>query len=113
MSMLVEKAYETGGLVQICDAVKASSSSYRNTQDYYSEFVSDKVKKTTGGKIKETSLYEVFKTWFQLHHGKNVPKGRDLFEFMNKKFGRKQRGIWNNLSIVYDDYDPSLDEYEE
>jgi putative DNA primase/helicase len=113
MSILVEKAYASGGLVKICDAVKASSSSYRNTQDYYSEFVSDKVKKTTGGKIKETSLYEVFKTWFQLHHGKNVPKGRDLFEFMNKKFGRKQRGIWNNLSIVYDDYDPSLDEYEE
>lgn len=110
MSMLVEKAYETGGLVKICDAVKASSSNYRNTQDFYSEFVSDKVKKTTGGKIKETSLYEVFKSWFQLHHGKNVPKGRDLFEFMNKKFGRKQRGIWNNVSIIYDDYDPSLDD---
>jgi P4 family phage/plasmid primase-like protien len=114
MSMLVEKAYETGGLVKICDAVKASSSNYRNTQDFYSEFVSDKVKKTPGGKIKESSLYEVFKTWFQLHHGKNVPKGRDLFEFMNKKFGRKQRGFWNNVSIIYDDYDPSLDEdYDE
>lgn len=113
ISMLVEKAYTTGGLVKICDAVKASSSSYRNTQDYYSEFVSDKVKKTAGGKIKETSLYEVFKIWFQLHHGKNVPKGRDLFEFMNKKFGKKQRGIWNNVSIIYDDFDPSLDEYED
>ena len=113
ISMLVEKAYTTGGLVKICDAVKASSSSYRNTQDYYSEFVSDKVKKTAGGKIKETSLYEVFKIWFQLHHGKNVPKGRDLFEFMNKKFGKKQRGIWNKVSIIYDDFDPSLDEYED
>ena len=113
ISMLVEKAYTTGGLVKICDAVKASSSSYRNTQDYYSEFVFDKVKKTAGGKIKETSLYEVFKIWFQLHHGKNVPKGRDLFEFMNKKFGKKQRGIWNNVSIIYDEFDPSLDEYED
>jgi len=112
ISMLVEKVYMTGGLVKICDAVKASSSSYRNTQDYYSEFVSDKVKKTVGGKIKETSLYEVFKIWFQLHHGKNVPKGRDLFEFMNKKIGKKQRGVWNNVSIIYDDFDPSLDEYE-
>jgi P4 family phage/plasmid primase-like protien len=113
ISMLVEMAYMTGGLVKICDAVKASSSSYRNTQDYYSEFVFDKVKKTAGGKIKETSLYEVFKIWFQLHHGKNVPKGRDLFEFMNKKFGKKQRGIWNNVSIIYDEFDPSLDEYED
>ena len=113
MSMLVEKAYITGGLVKICQAVKASSSNYRNTQDYYSEFVSDKVKKCVGGKIKETSLYEVFKVWFQLHHGKNVPKGRDLFEFMNKKFGKKQRGVWANVSIIYDDFDPSLDENED
>ena len=113
ISMLIERAFKTNGLVNICQAVKASSSSYRNTQDYYSEFVFYKVKKTAGGKIKETSLYEVFKIWFQLHHGKNVPKGRDLFEFMNKKFGKKQRGIWNNVSIIYDEFDPSLDEYED
>jgi P4 family phage/plasmid primase-like protien len=113
ISMLVEKAYETDGLVNICDAVKASSSNYRNTQDFYSDFVSDKVKKMDGGKIKETSLYEVFKTWFQLHHGKNVPRGRDLFEFMTKKFGKKVRGVWNDISIVYDDLDPTLDDYDD
>ena len=113
ISMLVEKAYETEGLVNICDAVKASSSNYRNTQDYYSEFVSDKIKKAPGGKIKETSLYEVFKVWFQLHHGKNVPKGRELFEYMNTKYGRKQRGVWNNVSIIYDDYDPVVDELDD
>lgn len=113
ISMLVEKAYKTGGLVKICNAVKASSSNYRNTQDYYSEFVADKVKKSPGSKIKETSLYEVFKNWYQLHHGKNVPKGRDLFEFMNKKFGKKLRGVWSDVSIIYDDYDPTLDESED
>ena len=115
MSMLVLKAVQTDGLVNICSAVKASSSNYRNTQDYYSEFAADKIKKYPGGKIRETTLYEVFKVWYQLHHGKNVPKGRELFEFINKKFGRKQRGVWNGLSIVYDDFDPTLDgdEYEE
>ena len=111
--MLVEKAFQTKGLVKICSAVKSSSSNYRNTQDYYSEFVCDKVKKSPGSKIKETSLYEVFKNWYQLHHGKNVPKGRDLFEYMNKQFGRKQRGVWNNVSIIYDDFDPTLDEDED
>ena len=114
ISMLVEKAYQTNGLVKLCAAVKASSSNYRNTQDYYSEFVSDKVKKSPGDKIKETSLYEVFKNWYQLHHGKNVPKGRELFEYMNKQFGKKTRGVWNGVSIIYDDYDPTLDEdYED
>ena len=113
ISMLIEKTYITKGLVNICDAVKSSSLSYRNTQDFYSEFVSDKVKKSVGSKVKETSLYEVFKSWFQLHHGKNVPKGRELFEYMTKRFGKKVRGVWNNVSIVYDDYDPELDEYND
>ena len=111
--MIVEKAYVSDGLVNICDAVKASSSNYRNTQDFYSDFVADKVKKSVGGKIKETSLYEVFKSWFQLHHGKNVPRGRDLFEFMTNKFGKKVRGVWNDISIVYDDLDANLDEYDD
>ena len=110
MSMLIEKAVASGGLVNICDAVKSSSLSYRNTQDYYSEFATDKVKKCKGSKIKETSLYEVFKQWYQLHHGKNVPKGRDLFEYMNKKFGKKVRGVWNDVSLIYDDYDPDIDD---
>ena len=113
MSMLVEKAYLTDGLVNICDAVKSCSLSYRNTQDYYSEFVSDKVKKSQGSKIRETSLYEVFKGWYQLHHGKNIPKGRDLFEYMNKRYGKKIKGHWNNVSIVYDDFDPEIDEYND
>ena len=115
MAMLVDTAVRTDGLVTICSAVKSSSSKYRNTQDYYSEFVADKIKKTDGGKVKETSLYEVFKIWYQLHHGKNIPKGRDLFEFINNKYGRKQRGSWIGISIIYDDYDPTLDgdEFEE
>lgn len=113
ISMLVDIAYKTDGLVEIPDCVKACSSKYRNTQDFYSEFIADKVKKTNGGKVKETSLYEVFKSWYQLHHGKNVPKGRELFEHMTKIFGKRQRGGWQDVSIVYDDFDPSLDEFEE
>jgi hypothetical protein len=76
----------------------------------YDTFVADKVKKSPGDKIKETSLYEIFKNWYQLHHGKNVPKGRDLFEYMNSHFGKKVRGSWNNVTLIYDDYDPTLDE---
>ena len=32
---------------------------------------------------------------------------------MTKRFGKKVRGVWNNVSIVYDDYDPELDEYND
>jgi len=91
-----------------------SSGNYRNTQDYFSDFVNDKVKLSKGDKIKETSLYETFKGWYQLHHGKKIPKGRDLFDYMNKRFGKKVRGVWENVSIIYNDYeyndyDPDLD----
>jgi P4 family phage/plasmid primase-like protien len=103
MGMLVDKALKTDGLVNICDIVKSKSNSYRNNQDYYSEFVNDKIKVCEGSKVKQTALYETFKNWYQLHHGKNVPKGRDLFEYINKKFGKKQRGGWQNITIVYDD----------
>ena len=114
MSMMINRAVVTDGLVNNeCAAVKSSSLSYRNTQDYYSEFVSDKVKKSPGCKIKETSLYEVFKGWYQLHHGKNIPKGRDLFEYMNKRYGKKIKGVWHNVTIIYDDFDPELDEYND
>ena len=79
----------------------------------YDTFIKDKIKDTPGSKVREIRLYEVFKIWYQLHHSKNIPKGRELFEFINKKFGRKERGVWNNISIIYDDYDPTVDEYEE
>ena len=113
ISMLIDIAYKTDGLVELPDCVKACSSRYKNSQDFYSEFIADKVKNTNGGKVKETSLYEVFKSWYQLHHGKNVPKGRDLFEHMTKVFGQKQRGGWQNVSLIYDDYDAAVDEFEE
>lgn len=114
MAMMIERALITDGLVNNdCAAVKASSLSYRNTQDYYSEFVTDKVKKSPGGKVKETSLYEVFKGWFQLHHGKNIPKGRELFEYMNKTYGKKVKGVWHDVTIIYDDCDSGIDDYND
>lgn len=110
IAMLVDKAIETGGLVNECKAVIASSLSYRNTQDFFSEFITDKIRKCNGKHIKEQSLYEVFKQWYQLHHGKNIPKGRDLFEYVTKRFGKKQRGVWKDVTINYDYQDCALDE---
>ena len=63
MSMLVEKAYETGGLVQDCD-VKASDE-YREGQDYLAEFAKEKIIRSEGDKIKKTELRNQFKEWYQ------------------------------------------------
>ena len=47
-----------------CAAVTASSNKYRNTQDYLSEFLRDKIRPADEETyIKKTEVYEEFKKW--------------------------------------------------
>ena len=104
MSMLVEHVFRTNGLVKPCSMVTASSQKYRLGQDYLSEFARDKIKMQQGGRgIKKTELYETFKQWYVRGHGRDVPKGAELYEFMDKKFGKYTNGAWRNVAIIYDD----------
>ena len=109
ISLLVEIAKRTKGIVSDCDIVMAKSNSYRKDQDCINEFVEEKVEKREGGKIKKTEIYEVFKQWYALEHGKNVPKGKDLYEYMNKKFG-KYKGAWFDIGIIYETEDDELED---
>ncbi len=101
-AMLVEIAYDTQGQVEDCDIVLASSNKYRDGQDYFSEFNKDKIRENIGGKIKKTELIEEFKQWYISHFNKSIPKGIELYEFMDKKYGKYKSG-WHNISISYDD----------
>lgn len=104
MSMLVEHVFKTNGLVKPCSMVTASSQKYRLGQDYLSEFARDKIKMQQGGRgIKKTELYETFKQWYVRGHGRDVPKGAEVYEFMDKKFGKYTNGAWRNVAIIYDD----------
>ena len=101
-AMLVEIVYETQGHVEDCDIVMASSNKYRDGQDYFSEFNKEKIRENPGGKIKKTELIEEFKQWYISHFNKSIPKGIELYEYMDKKYG-KYKGGWHNISISYDD----------
>ena len=101
-AMLVEIVYETQGHVDDCDIVMASSNKYRDGQDYFSEFNKEKIRENPGGKIKKTELIEEFKQWYISHFNKSIPKGIELYEYMDKKYG-KYKGGWHNISISYDD----------
>ena len=102
MAMLVDIAYEKQGIVKDCDIVMSSSSQYREGQDYLAEFTKEKIRIKEGGIIKKTELLNTFKEWYQGNYGRSVPKGRELYDFMEKRYGRYKNG-YKNVEIVYDD----------
>ena len=81
--------------------VMSKSNEYRNGQDYLAEFVSEKIISAPAGKIKKTEVYNEFKEWYTLQHGRNIPKGKELYDYLNKKFGKYKNG-WQGVEIVYE-----------
>jgi len=123
MAMLVQKAYKTGGTVNICEKVRLSSNKYRNSQDYLSEFIRDKIKFLPGindktGKafnIKRDELNQEFKEWYMSNYDKNVPRFQELHDYMDKKFKKVAKGGWSGCKIIYpnDEEDAEFDELVE
>jgi P4 family phage/plasmid primase-like protien len=104
MDMLVQITLEQDGLVTDCDMVMKASNEYRAGQDYLMEFLNDKVEKSSepGIKIKKTEVYAEFKVWYQETYGKNIPKGKELYDFLDQKLGKCRTGGWPGYKIKYD-----------
>ena len=114
ISMLVDLAFKTEGLVTDCSIVKASSNKYRQGQDHISTFINETVEKTNnpGDKIKKGELMNQFKLWFQNTQGTaKMPKGNELNEYMDTKFGKSNTSGWVGVKIIYPDSD-EIDEIE-
>ena len=103
--ILVKRAFETNGEVEDCDVVIASSNKYRQGQDIISAFVTENIVKTgiNADRIKKKELQEHFKQWFQQSQGaRKPPKGVELEEYMDKKFGKHNKfSGWHNVKILY------------
>jgi len=80
----------------------SNSDQHREKLDYFTAFAKEKIIKTTGGKIKKNELLETFKMWFNTNYGKGMPKGKEITEFMDKRYGVYNKG-WHNVSIIYDE----------
>ena len=117
MSMLVDIAFEKNGVVDDCDIVVAKTKEYRQSQDYLSEFIRDRIVKDSDGRIRKTELNNEFSIWYASNHGGKTPSPRDLHEYMNKEFGRIKNQVWKGIRIRYesndDDDDNDEDEEEE
>jgi P4 family phage/plasmid primase-like protien len=102
MSILVDMVYKNNGGVKDCSIVLGSSDQYREGQDYLAEFAKEKIMKSNGGSIKKSELVEEFKKWYTINYGKNIPKARELYDYMDKRYG-KYVGKWKNIVVNYDD----------
>lgn len=104
MSMLVQKAFETDGFVKDYDIVKAATDEYFNDQDYFLDFITTKIEKSdeSTAKIKKSEVYSEFKIWYQETHGKSVPSGNKLYNYLDEKLGKRKRGYWYGYKIKYD-----------
>jgi len=112
-SMLIKLAFQTGGKVEDCDIVKASTNKYRQGQDHISAFVDEIVIKTGLGtdKIRKNELTNEFKLWFQNSQGtRKMPKGVELYDYMDKKFGKCRSTGWHGVKLVEPDYVDDVDD---
>ena len=100
MSMLVQRTYENLGLVKDCHSVMANSEKHREGQDYFTGFAKDKIRRKEGQCVKKFSAYDEFKKWYVQNYGKDVPKGKELNEFMDKRYGIYTPKGWRNIEII-------------
>jgi len=104
-SLLVDRAFKTGGVVEDCETVLQASNKYRNGQDHINAFIQEMIIKTDDDKdrIGKGGLTQGFKVWFELSQGsRKVPKGEELYEAMTKKFGtpHTKDGKWRGIKFV-------------
>ena len=111
--MLVNRAFETEGIVLDCETVIKASNKYRNGQDHISAFINERIVKTESKDdiIGKQGLREDFKIWFEITQGsRKVPKGEELFEKMNSIFINKCKKGWNFAKFVEPDDDKEDDD---
>ena len=110
ISMLVDIGFKTGGRVNDCKQVLAVSDKYRESQDYLAEFAKEKIQKTEEKRfIKKTEIIEEFKSWYMVNYGRtSLPNGKEITDYMDKMYGKCNKGKWHNVQIICEDVDDEL-----
>ena len=102
-SMLVNKAFETDGIVRDCKTVINASKKYRNNQDFIASYVSSRIETVHDRSLKigKVGLINDFKLWYQQEFGmRKPPKSQELYNYMDKKFGSSPKGCWYGVKFI-------------
>lgn len=108
MSKLVMIAFDKQGIVEDCERVLASSDKYREGQDYYLEFIKENIERCEDGRIQKVALGPRFRNWWQNNYGRGVPKSKELYAFMDQRFGYYKNG-WQGIRFIDNTEDDPLD----
>ena len=106
--MLVERAFETQGIVEDCEMVLASSAQYRADQDYLAEYVKDQIVENPVKTILVSDLKRQFKAWYESHYDKKtMPKLKEIENYVTKKFGKPKGNPkeWDGIGYNISDFE--------
>ena len=112
-SMLVDIVFKTNGVVKDCQIVTSKSNEYRQSQDYISEYIRDRISRDDEGRIKKMELNNDFSIWYASNYGGRGPSPKDLHEYMDKEYGRARNQAWHGIRIKYEDADDDEEEDNE
>ena len=103
MSLLVERAFKTNGMVKDCDIVLSASKAYQESQDFIAEFIREKIVVEAGSEIKKTVLNNEFAVWYMSTYGKGAPSPKEVHAKMDQQFGKyEKKGAWTGVRIKYE-----------
>jgi phage/plasmid-associated DNA primase len=103
-SMLIEISKQYLGDVPDCEYVIRSTHKYRMHEDHIACFIYDNIVKTGNNEhiVKKLELFNQCKLWFEQEYGKErKPKGEELYQAMDKQFGKNVDKVWRGICIRY------------
>jgi hypothetical protein len=81
----------------------SASNKYRKGQDNIAAFVSERIIKTgdSKDKIGKAGLMSAFKKWIEdANTGIKPPKGKELHDYLDKKFGPHKPTGWSGIKFI-------------
>jgi P4 family phage/plasmid primase-like protien len=104
MSMLVDIALKTNGVVKDCSRVMSASNSYKESLDFIGDFIRDRIVVDPEGKITKQTLKYEFEAWHSSNYGGKLPNIKEVHAYMDKRFGKfEKKRAWVGVSIRIDE----------
>lgn len=96
--------YFTEGLIET-DKVTAFTREYQQENDRMMEFINDCIVMTADKKdrLKITTLFNRFKSWYKEAHGDKCPSRNDLKNYLNQNVKKMEKLGWTGMKLRTDD----------